>query len=1154
MLCMNERGDVNGWKDLGPTTNSAWHQYLPAHMVQQEGDAAEEKREYTAEEKKAWSARQQEIRAEKKAKEQREERDRRSALTPVARRDEEARKKGGYLTPEHKESLRARRWSQEWIDYAIENCWFYSTEMWGASGFLIRAHNIKGQICGAQFARDDRAPKYQWVSHNRSVHLPETGDNPLFIWTHPSFDPTHESTIGILEGALKTATFAVQYWDQTQDTQRRFVGGGSIPKPETVIDFLSSAKPSTAYFYPDAGVKDAKPNVLAYAKAMFTATRKLDIKTYVVWSNQWDKATSVDADEWTGSERVRLISVKAFLALQPWKRSQNYSADVVKTGEFVEFADLVDENTSIFVKAGLGTGKTEELISLLKKSGRGAVIISPSDLLKRDVEGRLRRGEFTNVYVVRKGEDLSKALEDPSSIIVLCLDSMHHIPTEAYRGRVLAIDEAQSNWRNYLQRQTAIKRNRREILGRLNDAIETSWANIFLDANLTDQACEFYSSPNRKELKLSHLPIKPKRLKILFLSTKDNTEVLALIHDALVEQEATIVVFCDSLIQLKALRERYQKEYKTRMICSELDGEEWRKEAIHTAEELTNEQDINAFLEKDKPRLLLLSPSVLTGFNIAIRKYFDHGFLIATGVLACDDLEQFLFRLRDEEVARTIWVKETGLAPKNGGLSEDTVDEISAALIEYAKADYEYAGLEAGKGKDLTELWEQLKLQAPLLLRAKLERENLREMFLQKLIDAGHDVEIVSELECSDRAKKEQKAVEFEQKIRWAAEVLNAEELSEAQYRGLEEKEHLTAKERAQKDRFLLVQHLHGIEYSHEWTDTTEDPDKKVPKNLLFVNELLQGDTIKRATAHVLYNLEGGGAQALHKKRWEKTLEQGYIEKIGCSIHLFNSAVKECGLDVLLRMDKLSNQTPEVVQFLHSCRKNKNLKGLSELKNKAKALSNILRKLGYRKEELSRVGNERFSRIVCALPPSVVVATERRIHAQLQHIGPQKDILDLILESRQHKIVWQNPAANDGENEQKIACENETVETLKPLQEAGGRSARGGGNLYIKPESSGGRICSENKQVFSEAEQSEVRCSDVGAKPNGVERSGAGIFSTGLVKEPLPSAPTLEKPQEPSSAAEKTKSTSTSTWVAQKPEQRSQMTTAEFFRSLQPIA
>ncbi|QCS48032.1 hypothetical protein FEK30_00440 (plasmid) [Picosynechococcus sp. PCC 11901] len=68
-------------------------------------------------------------------------------------------------------------------------------------------------FCGAQRALDDRTQrKYDWAIFAGRNHLKETGENPLFVWRSPQFNPSQPYEVKFCEGALKSLIRAFLEW------------------------------------------------------------------------------------------------------------------------------------------------------------------------------------------------------------------------------------------------------------------------------------------------------------------------------------------------------------------------------------------------------------------------------------------------------------------------------------------------------------------------------------------------------------------------------------------------------------------------------------------------------------------------------------------------------------------------------------------------------------------------------------------------------------------------------------------------------------------------------------------------------------------------------------------------------------------------------
>ncbi|NJN76345.1 MAG: hypothetical protein HC796_09335 [Synechococcaceae cyanobacterium RL_1_2] len=144
-------------------------------------------------------------------------------LPTLEQRDRKIRAYQNVLTPSQNKDLLRRGLIQSEINQALNNGWLFAT--YGGYG-ITAIDPITGLSCGAQRARDDRSPKYDWAVFKNQNQLKETGENPLFTWVSPNFDPNQAYKVFLTEGALKSLITAIKLW--RNDSQIILIGAPAV--------------------------------------------------------------------------------------------------------------------------------------------------------------------------------------------------------------------------------------------------------------------------------------------------------------------------------------------------------------------------------------------------------------------------------------------------------------------------------------------------------------------------------------------------------------------------------------------------------------------------------------------------------------------------------------------------------------------------------------------------------------------------------------------------------------------------------------------------------------------------------------------------------------------------------------------------------------
>lgn len=174
-----------------------------------------------------------------------------NSLPSLEARDRKIRNYPQKLAKAQNADLIRRGLFQDEIDFATSNHWLFSGLQ---DGYGIAAVDpITGLLCGAQKARDDRNPKYDWSIFTRKNKLKETNENPLFVRASPDFDDSKPCEIHYCEKALGSLIYAFMQWRTNKQIIVIGAAGGQFGKQALIRVLGALPKIDKHILFPDAG-------------------------------------------------------------------------------------------------------------------------------------------------------------------------------------------------------------------------------------------------------------------------------------------------------------------------------------------------------------------------------------------------------------------------------------------------------------------------------------------------------------------------------------------------------------------------------------------------------------------------------------------------------------------------------------------------------------------------------------------------------------------------------------------------------------------------------------------------------------------------------------------------------------------------------------
>jgi hypothetical protein len=912
-----------------------------------------------------WSDQQRQEYQRRKQERERFEQQRLSGALPIPDRNRAIRKLHKYLglSSKHRQDLRDRSLTDAHID---AGCFFSihpDQELppnipanlpgvmrgklaAGAAGFACPAFDVHGNIIGWQLRVDETTyGKYRWPKGSKSSHL-ANGELPITVCR--PIDGVKRPGVGLAEGLLKPYVGA-------QKLGQIFIGaagGNFTSSPEQLKASLEALKPDIVNLYPDAGAVN-NSHIMRQYRRTIELVSSWGYAVRVVWWGQTTK-DAADVDELTGTEALAYLTPSDFLgesepdaepdsgayaeyiqrledeeryadldqerrhsewrdqfpqrAHSAWKRSKRFSPTQSIDQQYFDFA-VPCEGSLMAVKSGLGTGKTEWLkrvIQVLSDEGWIALGYRNSLLLQS-----CERWGFYHLHA----DNGFMFIPDSQSKLALCVDSLGHFQRHHFDGKNIVLDEAMSVTLHLLAGGT-IRDKRDRCLELFTEALKRAKRIFVLDGHLADWCLEYLQKlcgGDRKVIKVANqYQSTPLDIEFLLgtpdlkggLSANDRSPLIAAI-----KQSPRRVICADSQIEAEALDNILALQgCKGIRLDSKTISEPWASEFLANPD---------AWIEKHRPDYLILSPTAESGIDISIRGYFTDQYCLYFGVLHTDAQLQMMGRIRDPQVKRHIWCREFG-TDNTENFRSPFPRQITKAVEDFLIQD----GIATIEGIDQSAAIEQLikKLIAASqddhyhafnLLKARwnYERSHLRECLLESLIEAGHNVRLVT-LQRDEGEADALKDAKDEVKNANSVAIFNAQDIDPNKVSEIDAKFSASWEQRCEVKKARLKKRLPGIEKTPQWRFELIRKVEYDDRAFIEHCELFW----------LLHHPDAAKLQQQERWAWLLKKDKTFLGDIR-SRHLKVKTLLEIGiLDFLDLEREWSDRTPEVLELKNKCK------------------------------------------------------------------------------------------------------------------------------------------------------------------------------------------------------------------------------------------
>jgi Origin of replication binding protein len=825
----------------------------------------------------------------------------------------------------------------EEIDFAVSQGWLVSWkpgvkvdaspllsgvaggQLTGVIGLAIAAVNPNGEITGFQIASDNRVKfgKYIWLSSasrgGNGPHLP-SGELPVFVWRHPEAEQIRETWL--VEGGLKSLITALKLWFRHGRKDIQIVGAaganwlGSI---NATVEALGTT--NKVVLCPDAGSLTNSHISGNYRKIIDELTSK-GYLIDVAWWGQFEKGKHQDIDELSNTLNFQLITPREFFNHTNkvnWLYRRRYTPDIVVNQTEFQFPKLPNNNVVIAAKSGLGTGKTEALIRLIKSSFNRSFLIGYRNNLLLQTGNRANQQGVT-IYHLQQDDGIS-LVADENTNLALCLDSIHHIDGY-FDGVDIYLDEAVSVLLHATSGGT-LGDEQGKAIAILSKALRECSRVILLDGNLADIYVDFIGKISGKEvIKIENeAKIKPHNFKFVVgineeceIKKRDKSPLIK----AMLADDVIPWIASDSRMLTNIIDEIFRSADKCGYVLNkDTAGEPWAKEFLLNPDE---------FIANHKPEYFIISPTAESGVSVTIKNYFTDKFTFFTGVQGTNSQHQMLFRLRDDSITHYVFCPEFSQVrdrsnPGNYSVKAYT-EALNSRIIQSAmlaadgNTDQIMKVIGDAIARSNDDWWA---LSAELGAIDNYEMDNLRDCLIYALDEVGHSVEIVEDKidqEFKDKEKSAKEAVQY----RYSLELYKAIKFENLELANAAAKSNPNKDTQRRIEKTRLLDRLPEIENSSVWSP--EFINKYYIKDRDFIG--------KQQRFYMLNNFD------ISKKRSEvswyylATKQDFFLGEAKSDSHLKVWALQQLNVLQFLK-GEYYKESPEVLELMHKVRTDKEI-------------------------------------------------------------------------------------------------------------------------------------------------------------------------------------------------------------------------------------
>jgi hypothetical protein len=757
---------------------------------------------------------------------------------------------------------------------------------WSMGGVLIPVYAITGEILGFQIRNREANAKgrYRWLSsaweqgrsNGSAPNLPN-GELPLtHVYPQLLGAETKQREISFAEGTgAKPNLAAIKLGHQVIGA----AGGQWLSSPEQLQETLSTWRGDIVNLMLD-GDDLKKPKVVRRWVNTYYQLIEWGYKPRLMWSGR-------DIDELEDVSNLRSLTLEELgqrtgmklvptppsepisMARKQYEKAHKFTANSTQHNRYLkwEIPETI-KNSLIAIKSALGTGKTEFLKALAawaKERGCRLIFVGYRNNLLRQTCDRI-----LELYHVG---DEDKIMLDSGEHLALCHHSAGKLDPIAMGNVILVFDETVSVFRDTIGSKLTAGRNpdgtdsRQVRLNHIQQLMIYSHAVVTLDAYNSDTEVEFLKEIRNFDFthKIENTFKNTMSVRMVKKKSTAAREILdlAIANSGSILVTATTQKFCANL-EKSLIRVGIEKEDIHRFDGTNTDSER-SKEFF---------KNPKAYIEKYKPRVLIISPTGETGISIDLTGYFITHYHLHLGNLGILSGSQFLGRYRDFTAPRVIYCEEQGLIDEGN----------SSSFSKWVKEEFDYqvqvnttllkSLLDRGKIDELEQITDAgifevtpwIKLAYKYKSIHNHEMQHLKELFVKQMREDGYNVVVdggEDDLGCADTEELFEK-IDMERQVIRSHQIFNAPNMDKNTYEGI--KACLTSNEsdRIAATKYFLTQiQLPGIMETESWSP-------ELVQMLMFGK---RGLTKQLENFHYLLNLEM--AETNHIAAWAPVIQTG---------------------------------------------------------------------------------------------------------------------------------------------------------------------------------------------------------------------------------------------------------------------------------------
>lgn len=826
------------------------------------------------------------------------------------------------------------------------------------SGYACVIFDSQGRAISWQLRVEGvtKGNKYKWAINSKL----RNSENPI------TFIPSENSSkrLYVTEGTLKPYIAANRLNLSVCGASGGYFAGSSKQFAEIQSEFDEFA------IAPDAG-DIVNLQVMQRWEKQITFLRSFEKPIKVAWWGQIDKNQNRDVDEiyLTTLSKAEFLTPLEFFDLAKkeqykkqqwiqWKDNKKFTPQITVDMPYIRY-NLPPKNVIAFIKSGLGSGKTTQLIEHLKQlDGQGILNIGYRNTLLLQFNEKTKEFEV-HFYHLQSDKKLREFnLEDSAINVSCCVDSLPYFVKEHFDGKTIILDEIISILKHLLFSPTIKRFNQVKEL--FSEMVNRADRVICLDGNMQDWAVDFFKGIcPQKEIITIENTYKGNTPQVKLLNgtidsdkkfkKNDRTPWLKLLLESQCPAMASdSQIFCESIENLYLEQGRNGIRIDSKTVSEP-----------HVKEFLENP---DKWIEENKPEYLIHSPSFESGGDISIKNYFDKHFSFFFGAIDTDSCYQMIARVRDTTVTRYAWVKEF-VRSEDGKKRPTNVQDLQSDRLRNLMHEVNILNfdLETLSKNDIASRLQKLYQDAldpysdtadKIQVIQNFEFTNYRECLKRQMIGNGYKVESVTMMSLLDKEDLANQESESKEEVRQqnANDIYNASDKYVGQS-NVNLNFDANWQDRCAVFKAKLLDDLPDIEYTDTWKPELIHRIKYKEPSLIRQLE----------NYHLLNNLNQ--ARELSLRKYNRIFHSGYIKPWKLrQDYLRLKLLNDLGINNFIK-EAIANNThftqdsPQVAAMLKTLNRKKyrDIFGLPSKKHPMKTFNNILRSLGLKvKSQIER--------------------------------------------------------------------------------------------------------------------------------------------------------------------------------------------------------